>query len=169
MKMLVVFVGMILVSIAHAAEPSKQVIYSCLSGEPINSSIKVVDIKSDEITGEDDYIKGYKANFFDYKGIEIGYAESEKGNGIVYSKKLFPLKSAQHLLHSDTAVDEINIYLASFSIISDTKSRYLCVSDNLDGIGRSGSFQNVRYGYLLSLSKTRKLYFAVDDVRNLKQ
>ena len=32
----------------------------------------------------------------------------------------------------------------------DGKERYLCVSFNFEGLGRSGNFQNVRGGYLLA-------------------
>lgn len=156
-------------SAVHAATPSKQLIYSCLSSEPTVSSIHLTVIPTTEILEEDDYLPGYRANYFQFKGKDVGYAVSGTRNGIVYSKRIYLLAKATRLLTNKVIPVEINPNLANFSILSDAKGRYLCVSDNLDGIGRSGSYQNVRYGYLLSLNKEKKLYFAADDIRNFKK
>lgn len=50
----------------------------------------------------------------------------------------------------------------------DGKERYLCVSFNFEGLGRSGNFQNVRGGYLLSISPAKgsqRLFFGTENTK----
>jgi hypothetical protein len=53
----------------------------------------------------------------------------------------------------------IQVALADWSLIQENGKQYLCVSDQFDGVGRSGSFQKARYGYLLETAKKGRLFF----------
>lgn len=58
--------------------------------------------------------------------------------------------------------------LADWSMVMDGKERYLCVSFNFEGLGRSGNFQNVRGGYLLSISPAKgsqRLFFGTENTK----
>jgi hypothetical protein len=59
---------------------------------------------------------------------------------------------------------EFDPALAQWSIATEGAQQYFCVSFNFDGLGRSGSFQNVLGGYLLN-TRTKEMYFVVRDVR----
>jgi hypothetical protein len=55
--------------------------------------------------------------------------------------------------------------LAMWGYVHEGKQRLLCVNFNFDGIGRSGSFQNVHGLYLMPIRASKKkkpdLYYGV--------
>lgn len=161
--------GLLIVSASHAAGPSDALIYSCMSASPVSPVVHATPIPTNESIDEDEYKPGYKATFFRYKGMDIGYAKSIGENALIYDGVLYRTSTATRLLaRKDTPVD-VNPNLAAWSLLRERKSRFLCVSDTLDGLGRSGSYQNIRYAYMLSLSSPRRLYFALGDIRRYKK
>jgi len=152
--------------LARAAEPSNDVLFSCLSGSAVSSLVRVEPIPTDRINEEDGYKSGYDANFFEFRGKDIGYATKGDSEAIIYGGKLYLIKDAQIIADREVALSPININLSDWLLVHVKGSDFLCVSDNFEGLGRSGSFQKVRYGYLLSLDKSKKLYFTVNNVDN---
>jgi len=144
-------------------------IYSCMGASPMSREVHLTPIPTNESIDEDDYKPGYKATFFQYEGKEIGYAQSTASNALIYDGTLYRTSAATRLLTGKHEPVEINPNLAMWLLLSEGKDRLLCVSDTLGGLGRSGSYQNVRYAYLLSLSSPRHLYFALGDIRHYKK
>ena len=161
--------GLLAVGSTHATEPSNALIYSCMSAIGLSQSIHATRIATTESMDDDTYKPGYNATFFRYNEKDIGYAQSTKSNALIYDGVLYQTGAAIRLLARKDAPVGINPNLATWLVLREGKDRFLCVSDNLDGLGRSGSNQNVRYAYLLSLSAPRRLYFALDDIRHYKK
>jgi hypothetical protein len=169
MNRVVLLCGLFVSCMAHAAKPSDALIYSCMSATPVTQVVRLTSIPTNQSIDEDEYKPGYTATFFQYKGKDIGYARSAASNALIYDGALYKTGTATRLLTGDDKPVEIDPNLAAWSLISEGRDRFLCVSDTLGGLGRSGSYQNVRYAYLLSLSAPRHLYFALDDIRHYKK
>jgi hypothetical protein len=156
-------------SCVQASVPSKAAVLSCLSGHSTSTQILLRELPTNEILSQDNYSSGYNATYyFKSNGKDIGYAERSGNYGLIFSGVIYPLGSAKPLLQTTRQPIAFTPYLADWSIVTEAHSKYLCVSFNFDGLGRSGSYQKVRGGYLLStgLSRMRRLYFAMADVGN---
>jgi hypothetical protein len=153
-------------SVGWAAPPDENVIKSCLQGQASDPSVIVRNIDVHAYTEENDYTPGFDATYmFKYNGADAGYAEGKVDKALIYSGKLYPLSKAIPVGDNHgIAPSAFNPNLAVWSVVREGNQRYFCVGFNFDGLGRSGAFQNVHGGYLLT-SKTRVLYFAVRDVR----
>lgn len=153
------------VSGAFAAEPSDAVVRTCLGAEAVSSKVSYRTLPNQEVLSQEGYKPGYNASYYvDIGGKDIGYAEGQNRQAIIYSGTLYPLESAIAIKGHDSqhAAVQFNPYLAEWGRIREHKNRYLCVSFNFDGLGRSGSYQNVRGGYLLDVgTRNRRLYFGV--------
>jgi len=151
---------------ACAAQPDENLVKSCLQVEAVVPFVSIKNFDANEISQEEKYADGFDATYmFEYRGSEIGYAESENDQALIYSGKLYRLSRAiplggNHGIKSGG----FNPMLANWSIVREYYKRYLCVSFNFDGVGRSGDFQSVHGGYLLDTT-TKFLYFAVRDIR----
>ncbi|WCM21158.1 hypothetical protein NDK50_06805 [Paraburkholderia bryophila] len=163
-----VFAAMIMVasSIGWATSPSENLIKSCLQARAVAPSVTIQNINVSEVFQEDDYAEGFNAGYlFKYKGVDIGYAERKSENALIYSGKIYQLSSSIPIGNNgEVKPTSFNPTLAQWSVIKEGKHHYFCVGFNFDGLGQSGSFQNVHGGYLLNL-KNRDLYFAVRDIR----
>lgn len=149
----------------QAVEPSNAVIYSCLLGRPTSPTVTLNELPTNEILSQDDYRAGYNATYyFKANGKEIGYARNGTQFGIIYAGHIYPANTAKNLLNTNIPPSDFDPSLAEWSTIIDTHGQYLCASFNFGGLGRSGSFQAVRGGYLLSISakkRSTKLFFVV--------
>jgi len=157
---------MVASSIERAAPPSENLVKSCLQARPVASSVTIRNINVDEAFREDDYADGFNAGYiFKYGGADMGYAEGKSDQALIYSGKLYRLsKSIPIGNNGEVKSTAFNPMLAQWSLAKDGKHQYFCVGFNFDGLGQSGSFQNVHGGYLLNL-KNKDLYFVVRDVR----
>jgi hypothetical protein len=135
---------------AAAAPPSRAVIYSCLSAHAIAKSISVKAIPTTSVATEDNYSQGYNATYLlQQPGNDIGYAERNGDTALIYGGRIYSIRSARPLLTTQTPPHTFQAPLADWIFVSEAKRRYFCVSFNFDGLGQSGSYQNVRGGYLL--------------------
>ncbi|MFP3569725.1 hypothetical protein [Paraburkholderia sp. SIMBA_030] len=160
--------GLIVSGASCAAQPDETIVKSCLQAQAIAPSVTIQSLNTGEITQDDKYVDGFHALYmFEYRGSDVGYAESKEDQALIYLGKLYRLSKAvpfgnnRGIKHS-----AINPTLAQWSIARENNKKYFCVSFNFDGLGRSGDFQNVHGGYLLDTA-TKFLYFVVRDIRNL--
>lgn len=141
------------------AAPSEGAVRSCLSATSLGGA-SLTSIETREIYLEDNYRPGYQAEYLLFRGLVIGVARSLRGDALVYRGLLHPLRGATALPQTRTRAGQtIQVALANWSLIRENGKQYLCVSDQFDGIGRSGSFQKARYGYLLETAKKGRLFF----------
>jgi len=164
MRLLLIALAFV-VSGVFAAEPSEAVVKSCLRGEAVSTKVSYRALPNQEVLSQDNYKPGYNAIYYvEIGGNEIGYAEGVNKQAIIYADRLYPLESAI-VIKSDgiqLKATQFNPNLAEWGQIREQKNHYLCVSFNFDGLGRSGSYQKVRGGYLLDMGKrNRKLYYDV--------
>lgn len=162
----------IVIQPSFAKQPSDAVVFSCLTARSISSDVKFKALETNEIAEMDNYKSGYKAvYYFENAGTDTGYAKNGNRRALIYDGNVFPIEKAFVLPNARLRFYDFNPYLADWSKVTDKSGQYLCVSFNFDGLGRSGSLQAERGGYLLAVpvSKYAKgLFFATGNV-NLKK
>ena len=136
---------------AHAAKPSAAVVDACLHGESRGHAIWTA-IATDEVDRDDDFRGGgYKATLFRAHGRDVGYAEKDGRDGLIWGRSIVLLKRASPLDQPPETPSTFTPLLADWSSIQQGSQRFLCVNFNLDGLGRSGSFQKVHGLYLMRI------------------
>ena len=152
--------------IGWAAPPGDGLVKSCLMAQPFSPSVAIKRIDTHEVSQEDGYADGFNASYVvKHDGSDVGYAEGKSTQALIYAGKVYRLSAAIPVGNNGgIKPTAFNPALAEWSMATVGHQRYLCVSFNFDGLGRSGSFQHVHGGYLLN-TKTKDLYFVVRDVR----
>lgn len=135
---------------AHAAKPSAEVVHACLQGESRGHATWTA-IATDEVGSDDDFRGGHKATLFTANGRDVGYAEKDGRDGLIWGRTIVPLKRAVPLDQPPETPSTFTPMLADWSTIQQGSQRFLCVNFNFDGLGRSGSFQKVHGLYLMSI------------------
>lgn len=164
-KICLTVVVMAAYSIGWAASPGEGLVKSCLLAQSVSQSVAIEGINTHEVSQEDDYAAGFNASFLvKHERADVGYAEGKSTQALIYAGKLYRLPAAMPVGNNGgIKPTAFNPALAEWSIARAGRQRYLCVSFNFDELGRSGSFQKVRGGYLLD-SVSRVLYFFVRNV-----
>jgi hypothetical protein len=150
----------------NAMPPSENTVMSCLASQATDSSIVVKSITPQDVIEQDDYSDGFDAPYtFEYEGGDVGYARNKTDQALVFEGKLYKLSSAQPdgNNHGIKPVDFAPT-LAEWNIVKEAQAQFLCITFNLEGLGQSGSFQDVHGGYLLN-TKNHELFFVVRDIR----
>ncbi|MGU3779933.1 hypothetical protein [Burkholderia metallica] len=152
--------------IGWAAPPGDGLVKSCLMAQSVSPSIAIQGINTHEVSQEGDYADGFNASYVvKHEGADVGYAEGKSTQALIYAGRLYRLSAAIPVGNNGgIKPTAFNSVLAEWSMATVGRQRYLCVSFNFDGLGRSGASQNVHGGYLLN-AKTKDLYFVVRDVR----
>ncbi|MEK2605051.1 hypothetical protein [Burkholderia arboris] len=150
----------------RAAAPNEDLVKSCLLAQSVAPTVAIEAINTHEVLQEDNYAGGFDASYLvKHEGTDVGYAERKSTPALIYAGKLYRLSAARPVgKNGGIKPAAFNPSLAEWSIAREGRQRYLCVSFDFDGLGRSGSFQNVHGGYLLN-AQTKDLYFAARDVR----
>ena len=148
------------------ARPSPAVFDACLRTEstapqvrytPINN--KVVDVTEDEEAGKTDVT-------FQHGPDTIGTWEVKKPQafGLVFNGKETPLGRVTSLDRRH-APSTFNPYLAIWGEAREGKKSYICATFNFDGLGRSGSFQNIRGLYLIERrGRSTAIFYAAGNI-----
>ncbi|MGE5452183.1 MAG: hypothetical protein ACM3VZ_10120 [Acidobacteriota bacterium] len=140
---------------AHAAKPSTEVVHACLQGQSGGHTIWTA-IATNEVGSDDDFQGGYKATLFTANGRDVGYAEKDGRDGLIWGRTIVPLKRAVPLDQPPEKPSTFTPMLAEWSTIKQGSQKFLCVNFNFDGLGRSGSFQKVHGLYLMSIPQRAK-------------
>lgn len=163
MKPLTVFLAIIFAKAAYATPP-RAVINSCLTTEAVSSSIHYVRLKPTNYYQEED--GDITSMTFKYEGHATGTWESysTKKFGLVYKDQ-----KVRHQNFVRLGPDEPTRFdptLAQWGIVRTASQKYLCTAFNFDGLGQSGSFQNIHGVYIIEVKKkTAKIYYIVGDAR----
>ncbi|MFC7652742.1 hypothetical protein ACFQT4_11120 [Pseudoduganella danionis] len=142
---------------------------SCLLNQPTTAKIRLNHLSTDYVFEQDSYVEDYDSPYYFLEdGTEIGYAEKAQAAALVYSKKIYHLSAARPIPSSLEIPHHFSPALATWDRIREGETSYLCVGFNFDGLGHSGSMQNLRGGFLLQLgSNNTKLYYIEGDVRRI--
>jgi len=170
---LILLAGMTVPALVQAQMP-EPVVNSCISLESESKSVLYQELE-DAGSLSDDVIPGYSVLIHRNDGHDYGYAASKRNSQdlLVVGRKKLPILSAKRVGREPP--QRFDPTKAVYAIVDHAARRYFCVASNLEGLGRSGSFQNVRAVYVVPLTffrgkpGARALYYAVRDVREIKR
>ncbi len=160
----------------QAKTPSQRVVDSCLSTHSTSKTVRYTHTKNFSVNEinevDDDHMGAEKISTV----VEIGKdtfgvwsSKTPKGYGLVFNDKEMPLHRVTRLDNRNAPV-EINLYKSIYGIAREGSSSYLCVTFNFDGLGESGSYQNIRGLYLIDrTARSFKAYYAAGDIRKIEK
>ena len=166
-----------LVSLAvQAKAPSPGIVNSCLSTVSTSKTVRYAHTKNISVNEiaevDDDRIGAEKlATVVDVGKDTFGMwtSKAPKGYGLVYNGKEMPLHRVIRLDKRHAPV-ELNLYKSIYGVASEGNSSYLCVTFNFDGLGESGTYQNIRGLYLIDRTpRAFKAYYTAGDIRRSKR
>lgn len=146
------------------AKPTPQIIQSCLRTESVNGA-RYIEINPGSFNEEDDEASKTISTTITVRGKEFGIWKATDSNrfGLFDAGRKIPIKRVVPL--GRHVPSPFNPYTAQWGEARDARNAYLCVTFNFEGLGESGSFQNVRGLYLLEMNRARsRIYYAVGDV-----
>lgn len=156
-----------LLAINHAhATPSREVLDTCLQTKTVFPKAPYVDLTPHEFLVEEDEDRNITSTTFVHNNKSFGLWENVKSHnfGMVLNGHEIPASDVQRL--SKHAPSAFNPYTSLWGEIRTMAQTYLCVTYNFEGLGESGSFQNIRATYILDLgARPPKIYYAVGDIR----
>lgn len=153
-------------SVCSSAAPTTQLIQSCLNMEPAAKGVHYVDINPDSFNEEDDETGKTTSTtiIFHNKAVGMWKTADPKVFGLVYGHRKIPVNRVIKL--GDDVPRAFNPYTAQWGEVRDARSSYVCITFNFEGLGESGSFQNIHGLYLIEANSTKpKIYYAVGDIR----
>lgn len=151
------------------AKPSQKIIDSCLNTESTSKTVTYHELERSGFSIEEDEDARKISTTMSYGKNKAGVWEvrSSKTFGLVFNGKEIPLKKVIRLDQRHPP-SEFNIYKAVWGEAREGGAKYLCITFNFDGIGQSGSFQNVRGVYLIDQkAHAFRPFYLVGEVRRI--
>jgi hypothetical protein len=160
---------MILVSIGRVdASPSKQITDSCLKTYTISNSTKYADLRPENFYVEEDLDRNIVSKTILHRNQSFGIweATSSEKFGLILSGREVPAREV--IILSGEPPSIFTPYTARWGEVRNAKESFLCITFNFEGLGQSGSFQNIRGVYLIELNRRpATIYYLVGDVRKI--
>ncbi|MBU9580460.1 hypothetical protein KTE26_18665 [Ralstonia mannitolilytica] len=171
-RLVVLFFG--LFSLNALAQIPESVVRSCMLLESSGPDVEYSELESTG-TISDDEIPGYSLLSHARHDVIFGYATANKGprDLIVVGAMRVPISRATRLGRDHP--QRIDSSKAVYSILTKSHKNYFCIASNFGGLGRSGSFQNVRQAYIAPLkvapsgTSMEAVYYGVRDIRDFQQ
>lgn len=165
-RLVALFLG--LFSLNALAQIPESVVRSCMLLESNGPDVEYSELDSTG-TVSDDEIPGYSLFSYTRHDVIFGYATANKGSRdlIVVGAMRVPISRATRL--GRDRPQRIDSSKAVYSILTKAHKKYFCIASNFGGLGRSGSFQNVRQVYIAPLkvahssSSMGAVYYGVRD------
>lgn len=153
-------------ALVNAAVP-EQVINSCLKTESIQG-VRYIGIATNSFTTEEDEYSKRSTTTVAHGRHKYGLWESTDSDefGLVYDSTAISATKIERI--GSDAPAPFDAYTAQWGEARYGKRSYLCITFNFQGLGQSGSFQNIRGTYTIDSRKSPKFYFAMGDIRKLK-
>lgn len=155
---------------AANAAPNKKIAESCLSGKSGSTTITYVDFRPSNFYVEEDADRTIEAKTILYRNRSFGMWENSDSSlfGLIADDREVPV--AEVIKLGPAAPSSFTPYTAQWGEVRDATNTYLCITFNFEGLGQSGSFQNIRGVYLFDLlHRPAKIYYLVGDVRSIKK
>lgn len=168
-RLVALFFG--LFSLNALAQIPESVVRSCMLLESSGPDVEYSELDSNG-TISDDEIPGYSLFSYARHDQIFGYATANKGSRdlIVVGATRVPISRAKRI--GTDRPQRIDSSKSVYSILTKAHKNYFCIASNFGGLGRSGSFQNVRQAYIAPLkvvhgtSSMEAVYYGVRDIRN---
>lgn len=136
------------------AAPSDAVVNACLRTESVASKVRYspIDVVGFKIIEDGDM--GKTVTTLDVGKDTVGTWDRKNPPtfGLTFNRKETPLSRVVRLKR-DQPPEAFVPYEAVWGLAQDGRKSYICATFNFDGLGKSGSFQNVRGLYLIERSK----------------
>lgn len=158
-----------LVATRAIAQPSKSVVQACLTNKTAVGKVQYEEIDFSSVNAKDDPGRSLTLTTIHSGVLAVGKFERSTDNsfGIVYGRTMFPAEQIQRL--GQARPEAFQVELAAYGVARHARNRYLCITFNFEGLGQSGSFQNVRGLYLIETSaKPMRTYYTVGDIRRYR-
>lgn len=160
-----------LFSLNALAQIPESVLRSCMLLESSGPDVEYSELDGSG-TVSDDEIPGYSLFSYARHDVVFGYATANKGSRdlIVVGAMRVPISRAKRL--GTDRPQRIDSSKAVYSVLTKAHKSYFCIASNFGGLGRSGSFQNVRQAYIAPLKVAHRgrsveaVYYGVRDFRN---
>lgn len=152
------------------AVPSAAIVDACLKTESTSPDINYSPIKAAAFEVIEDETERTTTTLVHYETDSVGTWERAMPAtfGLVFNGKKTPLARVVRL-DKKKAPETFSPYEAIWGLAKDAKGSYICATFNFDGLGKSGSFQNVRGLYLIERSKrARGVFYTYGDIREIK-
>lgn len=144
--------GLLLGALATQADarPSPAVVDTCLRTESVSPEVRYTLITADAFQVTEDEEGGKTDITLRHGRDTVGTWEVKKPQsfGLVFNGKETPLARVARL-DKRKLPTAFNPYEAMWGEAREGSKSYICVTFNFDGLGKSGSFQNVRGLYLI--------------------
>lgn len=148
------------------ATPSADVVDACLHTESPSSKIRYTLIETAGFDVIEDEDARKTATVLHHGKDTFGTWERQKPPvfGLIFNGKETPLTRVIRLSKRDIPIT-FNPYEAMWGMADDGKTSYICATFNFEGLGKSGSFQNVRGVYLIERSKrSMTTFYTAGDI-----
>jgi hypothetical protein len=168
MKALWVALMMLMYTGGVGASPTKKITDSCLTTDPISRDISYVDLSPSSFYVEADDVRNIESKTILHRNQSFGIWEKPDSSmfGLIAGGREVPVSEVIKL--GEAAPSTFTPYTAQWGEVRDAKEAYLCITFNFEGLGQSGSFQNIRGMYLFDLTRRpAAIYYLVGDVRTL--
>lgn len=166
MRMLCLFAAVMSNMVSAHASPSKQVVATCLQARTISAKVPYVDLAPGEFTVEEDEERKTVSKTFVHRHRNLGVWERMASHqfGLIFDNR--EIQARQVIRLGAHAPSVFNPYTTQWGEIHAANEAYLCITYNFEGLGQSGSFQNIRALYLVDLKRRpTKFFYAVGDIR----
>lgn len=153
-----------------SAAPGAAIVDTCLRTESTSLDIIYSPIKAASFEVIEDKPIGTTTTLLRYETDSVGTWERAMPPtfGLVFNGRKTPLARVVRL-DKKKALETFNPYEAIWGLARDDKGSYICATFNFDGLGKSGSFQNVRGLYLIERGKhARGVFYTYGDIRKIK-
>ena len=152
------------------AKPSTAVVDACVRTESTARHVRYTPIETGAFHVTEDGEAGKTDTTLRHGKDTIGTWEVQKppAFGLLFNGKETSLAHVIRLDRSQAPVP-FSPYLAMWGIVRDGQTSYVCITFNFDGLGRSGTFQNVRGLYLIERKTTsRNIFYAIGNISGSK-
>lgn len=136
--------------------------------EPVSKEVRYTDLSPGSVNEEEDEVSKTTSRTITYRNQEAGIWEAtgSKHFGLIFGGRKIPASRVIKL--GDHAPVSFNPYTARWGEAREGENAYLCITFNFEGLGESGTFQNIRGVYLLE-AKGRKAqaFYTIGDIRKI--
>ena len=153
------------------ARPSAAVIESCLHTTSKSPRVRYTPIATNTFQVIEDEDAGKIQTVLRTGSDTVGTWEAKKpaAFGLVFNGRETRLENVIRL-DKNEAPAEFSPYEAMWGVAREGGKSYICATFNFDGLGKSGSFQNVRGLYLIEQGKrTKTPFYAVGKVASTEK
>lgn len=147
-----------------AASPSKTAVDTCLRTADIHPKVRYESWRFNKINQFDNEERKRNELTMRFRRQSVGVWTGEQQRwGIIFNGQSVPSQKIIRLAKKSKPY-EFDPRLSMLGEIRDGKNKYVCVTFNFDGIGRSGSYQNVRGAYLIKAAPELRVYYAAGNI-----